>query len=54
MRLCNKKVHCSSCGGLVRCKEQKTNGGAKVSCARCGRTLYVLEGGSWRPARETA
>lgn len=54
MKLCNKKIYCAHCATLVRCKEQKTNGGTKVSCNKCGKTLYAWEGGSWRPVPDAA
>ena len=54
MKICAKKIYCSHCGKLVRCKEQKSNGGTKVLCNTCGRTLYVWEGSTWRPVPEAA
>ncbi len=54
MKTCIKKIYCAKCGQLVGCKEQKSNGGTKVACSKCGKTLYVWEGGSWRTVPDAA
>ena len=52
--LCAKKIYCSACGRLIRCREQKNNGKTNVLCTRCGKLLRVWDGIRWRYVKEGA
>ena len=48
MKMCIKKIYCDSCQKLVKCREQEAGGGTQVLCFKCGRTLRLLEGATWK------
>jgi len=55
MKLCIKKIYCSSCRRLVKGREQQMeNRDIQVLCSRCGRLLYVWNGVTWRYIPEGA
>lgn len=48
MKICVKKIYCSNCRRLVRCREQATNGAVQVICSRCGKLLRIWNGITWQ------
>jgi len=50
MKLCVKKIYCRRCNKLVRGREQWTNNNLYVHCSRCGDTIWIKEGITWRYA----
>jgi hypothetical protein len=51
MKMCIKRIYCDSCHELVKCCEQEAGGGTQVLCFKCGRTLRLLEGSTWKYIR---
>ena len=47
MKVCVKRIYCSSCRRLVNCYEQAANGIIHVLCRRCGKLLRVWNGVRW-------
>lgn len=52
MKLCVKKIYCSSCRQLVKGQEQEMGkGNIQLLCSRCGKPLYIWNGITWRLVR---
>lgn len=47
MKLCVRKIYCSTCKKLVRCQEKKVNGDMFVSCPNCKTVLWSWRGVRW-------
>jgi hypothetical protein len=50
LKLCIKRIYCSSCKALVNSREQKTDGGTQIICNKCGLTIRFKEGDVWKKA----
>jgi len=50
VKLCVKRIYCPGCQKLVRGREETVNGRIRILCVRCGRTICLRDGVSWRYA----
>ncbi len=52
MKLCVKRIYCSSCRLSVRAREEYANGLDRIICSKCGRAIRIGNGIFWRLPKE--